>query len=54
MTGVQTCALPILPLGLFIGEGRGWLPLFEDPDQLAPVWEALADQMAGDRFLRTS
>ncbi|MBR4691503.1 MAG: helix-turn-helix transcriptional regulator [Oscillospiraceae bacterium] len=35
-----------LPLGLFIGEGRGWLPLFEDPDQLAPVWEALADPEA--------
>ena len=32
-----------LPLGLFIGEGRGWLPLFEDPDELAYVWEALAD-----------
>lgn len=33
----------ILPLGLFIGEGGGWLPLFEDPDLLAPLWESLAD-----------
>ena len=41
-----------LPLGLFIGEGRGWLPLFEDPDELAHVWEALADPDARRAILR--
>lgn len=36
---------PILPFGLFLGEGpEGWAPLFEDPDLLAPVFEALGDR----------
>ena len=35
-----------MPLGLFIGEGRGWLPWFEDPDELAGLWEVLADPAA--------
>ncbi len=43
----------VLPLGLFIGEGKGWLPLFEDPDQLAPLWEALADPDARRTILRS-
>lgn len=34
-----------LPFGLFMGEGpEGWLPLFNDPDLLAPVFEALGDR----------
>ena len=41
-----------LPLGLFIGEGRGWLPLFEDPDELAYLWEALADRDTRRAILR--
>ncbi len=43
---------PDLPLGLFIGEGRGWLPLFEDPDELAYLWEALADRDTRRAILR--
>ncbi len=35
----------VLPFGLFLGEGpEGWGPLFEDPDLLAPVFEALGDR----------
>ncbi len=41
-----------LPLGLFVGEGEGWLPLFEDPDELAFLWEALADRDARRVILR--
>ena len=43
----------IMPLGLFIGEGGGWLPLFEDPDLLAPLWESLADPCVRRAILRS-
>ncbi len=42
-----------MPLGLFIGEGKGWLPLFEDPDELAGLWEALADPPTRRGILRS-
>ncbi len=42
-----------LPFGLFLGEGpEGWAPLFEDPDLLAPVFEALGDRECRRAILR--